>query len=383
VISDRETAPPTARSRASGKSVVVVGAGGNIGSHLVPHLARMSAVSNMILIDPQIYEAKNVPAQDIYASDIGKPKASVQADRLRRISPQLRVTAISARVEALPLGLLRADVILAALDSRRARQAVNEIAYRLNSPWIDAGVDGTNLLARVNVYVPGRDNPCLECAWSDQDYKQLEQVYTCVGGVELPPATNAPSALGALAASLEAIECQKLLEGLTHRVAVSKEVLLDAAYHKHYVTSYAHNRRCRFDHEIWSIEKLARSAMAMTLNEALELGAPRAADNGGGSRYLRVERQNFARRLSCPRCGGKRTLLRLEAALDSGKLRCRRCSGTMVAAGFDRIERLDPPSLPPSARLRTLHGLGLRPGEVFAVGGDWGESRYEIAWDRS
>lgn len=35
--------------------VVVAGAGGNTGSHLLPHLARMSWISRLTLVDPEFY----------------------------------------------------------------------------------------------------------------------------------------------------------------------------------------------------------------------------------------------------------------------------------------------------------------------------------------
>jgi len=171
-------------------SVTVVGAGGNIGSHLVPHLARMRGVERVTLVDPDICVEKNLASQDITGRDVGKAKAAVQARRLRRISPVLAVKAIVEAVENVPLGLLRGSVLLACLDSRAARRSVNLAAWRLGLPWIDAGVHGDDLLARVNVYFPCPDQPCLECAWDDRDYQMLAQVYPCVGR-DAPRATNA------------------------------------------------------------------------------------------------------------------------------------------------------------------------------------------------
>src|SRR6185295_12516568 len=233
------------------KRIVVVGAGGNIGSHLVPHLARMPNAGHVTLIDRDVYEAKNLSSQDISPGDVGKRKVGVQARRMRRINHELQAEAIFDAVERVPLGKLKADVILACLDSRIARQHVSQFAWRLGVPLIDSGVEPTSLLARVNVYLPGPDSPCLECAWDDRDYDALEQTYPCAGFVSNAAATNAPSTLGALAASLQAIECQKLLSGQFESVAVSKQVLIDAAHHKHYVTAFRRNPNCRFDHEVW------------------------------------------------------------------------------------------------------------------------------------
>ena len=129
------------------RGVIVVGAGGNIGSHLVTHLARMPQLDSVTLIDRDVYEASNLQTQDITPQDVGKRKTAVQARRLKRINPAIRVTAIHDSVERVPLGKLRSNVILACLDSRVARQHVNQFAWRLGVPLIDAGVEAGGMLA--------------------------------------------------------------------------------------------------------------------------------------------------------------------------------------------------------------------------------------------
>lgn len=360
----------------SGKSIVVVGAGGNIGSHLVPHLARMPGVARITLIDRDAYEPANLATQDITPGDVGKRKAAVQARKLRRINPRLRVEAIAEPVERVPLGRLRADVMLACLDSRVARQQVNQFAWRLGIPLIDAGVEAGGLLARVNVYVPGPEAPCLECAWDDRDYETLEQAYPCAGLASVAAATNAPSSLGALAASLQAIECRKFLLGQMDLVAASKQVLIDGAHHKHYVTAFRRNPSCRFsDHDVWRIERLNRSIGEITLERALKL----APVNGNRPVSLRVEGKPFVKRLTCPSCGETRSLLRLERSLSRGQTRCRKCGGGMIATGFDLVEQLSADSVTRGVPARSLRSLGLRPGDVFSVGDGEDESHYEIA----
>ena len=361
----------------SGKSIVVVGAGGNIGSHLVSHVARMQDVSRITLIDKDVYELKNLVSQDITPRDIGKPKAIVQARRLTRINPQLFVETIADPVERVPLGRLRADVILSCLDSRVARQHVNQFAWRLGVPLIDAGVEAGGLLARINLYVPGPDNPCLECAWNDRDYEALEQTYPCQHlGQDLAvnvAATNAPSSLGALAASLQAIECQKLLLGQTDRSAIGKQVLIDASHHQHYVTSYRRNLDCRFgSHDVWDIQPVNGS---LTLLEALKLGP---SDGTNGAASLQLERKPFVTKLTCSSCGQTISLLRLECSLRDVDKTCVNCGQRMVAAGFDFLERLDAGCVPRPALARSLRNLGLRPGDVFSIGSER-QFHFEIA----
>lgn len=349
----------------AGKSVTVIGAGGNIGSHLAPHLGRMPGVERVTLVNRDVYEATNLASQDITPGDVGKPKAAVQGQRLRRINPGLRVAALAGAVEDLPLGQLRGDAILACVDSRRARQHINEIAWRLGTPWIDAGVQAEGLLARVNVYVPG-DGPCLECAWSDSDYATIGQVYPCQRMTEEGSTpTGAPSSLGALAAALQALECQKLLAGQTEQLAVGRQVTIDARWHKHYVTAFRRNPNCRFDHKTRHIEKLACLLEKLTVGQALKLGGD-----------LRLEDKPFIKRLSCPACGRARALLRLACSLRPAEWACPKCGRRMSATGFDLLERLDA-ALPAKLLARSLGRIGLRAGDVFSAGA----RHYEIVCD--
>jgi tRNA A37 threonylcarbamoyladenosine dehydratase len=79
-----------------GARVVVVGAGGNIGSHLVPHLARTEGIGRLVLVDRDRYQARNRLNQDLPPRALGRSKAAVQAARARRLNPALRVTAVHA-----------------------------------------------------------------------------------------------------------------------------------------------------------------------------------------------------------------------------------------------------------------------------------------------
>lgn len=360
------------------KRIVVVGAGGNIGSHLVPHLARMPNAGHVTLIDRDVYEAKNLSSQDISPGDVGKRKVGVQARRMRRINHELQAEAIFDAVERVPLGKLKADVILACLDSRIARQHVSQFAWRLGVPLIDSGVEPTSLLARVNVYVPGPESPCLECAWDDRDYEALEQTYPCAGFVSNAAATNAPSGLGALAASLQAIECQKLLSGQFESVAVSKQVLIDAAHHRHYVTAFRRNPNCRFDHEVWRIRSLGFFPSEITLGQLLA----RFNNGANGATSLSLDGKPFVPRLTCVTCESTRSTWRLGCSLTENQTRCTACGHPMIAAGFDLTERLTAESVPPNVLARPLANLGLRRGDVFGIGKDDRVDHYEVAVDR-
>lgn len=350
------------------KHVVVIGAGGNIGSHLVPHLARMPEIGRLTLVDRGVYQHRNLLNQDVPPGSPGRKKAAVQAARARSINPLVDVEAIAEDVETVPLGALRGDLILACLDSRRARQRVNQAAARLGVPWIDSGVLGEGLLARVTRYAPGPELPCLECRWDEADYAAIEQSYPCAGTEPAPAPTTAPSSLGALVAALQAIECRKLLSGKGTPLSPGSELVVDAAHHRHYVTAARRNPRCRrSDHGPWAIEPLA-SGCTVALGSLLESARQRVG--GNGDLGLRVEGKRFVRELSCEECGGKRRLLRLTGSLRPSELRCRCCGGAgrLVPSGFGLTERLEAGALSRAQRNRRIASLGVRPGEVVSVG---------------
>ncbi len=374
------------------KRVALLGLG-NIGAFAAGLLARLPGLGQLTLLDRDVYENKNVASQDIGAADVGRPKAHMQAERLRRINPTLRVAAMVEDVEPSPLGLLRVDVILACLDSRRARQCVNQAAWRLGVPWIDAGVRSDGLLARINVYRPAADQPCLECAWDQRDYEFIEQVYPCSGNTPPSSATNAPASLGALAAALQVLECQKILAGQWERVALGKQVLIDAESHRYFVTGIRRHHACRFDHAIWQIGPAAGVGPAGPLTvgslrttESDRLREPQghepsigdALAQAGRGAALRVEGQVFVRALVCPRCGEARGLpWRLSGRLGAEQ-QCVRCQRRMLAPGTDAREWLGESDLTPTALGDAVRSLGLRDGDVFTVRGADGDHHFEL-----
>ena len=336
--------------------ITVAGAAGNIGSHLLPHLARMPQVSRLTLVDPEFYEPANLSAQNIDRVDVGRAKVEAQAEKLRRIRPDLgesglEVIPLQERIEHVPRGLLDCDLIVSTLPSKSSRQHVNEIAWRLGVPWADCGVLGSQNLARVNAYVPALDAPCLECAWGPDEYAVLEQEYLCSAGRGAEFPTMASSALGALAASLMAIEIAKLLRGDLAHSAAGRQVVIDAEHHVMQVSTMRRNPWCRFDHRSWqAIEPWVCPPRTTTVASAL-----------GTLGSLQVEGHRFAIELLCPGCGRHEKSLRLNRPL----ARCPQCDRRMVTSGFGSLDRIDSALVGEYANL-TLAEIGLRAGDIVS-----------------
>jgi len=314
----------------------------------------MPLVTRITLVDPDVYEPTNLTAQSIDCGDVGHSKVQAQAAKLKSINPALSVAAIEERIEDVPRGLLCCDVLVSCLDSKAARQRVNEIAYRLGIPWIDCGVLGSQNLARLNTYVPAMDAPCLECPWGSEEYGLLEQEYLCAAADDAARPTLASSALGALAASLVAIEIAKLLGGDVASSAVGRQVILDAQHFSLLVTRCRRNPACLFDHRTWLIEPWRCRLDVTTVGDTLsKLGS------------LQVEGHRFVSALACPGCGRRDDTLRLNRPL----ARCAECGRRMATPGFSTFERLDS-RLPAEHRDLTLKQIGLRAEDVVTAG-DW------------
>jgi molybdopterin/thiamine biosynthesis adenylyltransferase len=277
------------------------------------------------------------------------------------------------RLENVPLGRFRADAILAGLDSRIARRHAHEMAWRLGVPLIDAGVEPTDWLARVTVYVPGPGHPCLECAWDERSYQLQEQEYPCQPNRLAVAPTNGHASLGALAAALLAVECQKLLEGRLPPAAVGRQLLQDATSHRLVTTAHRRFDQCRFDHEVWGIRNLAASPARFTLAAALALGGRRAS--------LRMDNHPLIARLSCPACGRQRPVLRLKGRIPAGLRRCANCGCELLATGADMIDPIDADALTARELARPLAGLGFRAGDVFTVRRGNRDRHYQLAED--
>ena len=147
--------------------VVIVGLGA-LGTVLANHMAR-AGVGYLRLIDRDFVEASNLQRQMLYdeadaAQSIAKAEAA--ARKLRLINSQVHidahVTDLNA-TNALEL-LANVDLILDGSDNFAVRFLINDVAHRLQIPWIYGGAVSSR--GTVMPIIPGQ-TPCLRCLFSN------------------------------------------------------------------------------------------------------------------------------------------------------------------------------------------------------------------------
>lgn len=100
----------------SAMGVLVAGCG-SVGGAVVEPLARLGVLS-FALADPDVYELSNLNRQACYLADVGRPKASVLAERVTAINPYARALAYDEglTVGNIPQALRDIDVVFDGMD---------------------------------------------------------------------------------------------------------------------------------------------------------------------------------------------------------------------------------------------------------------------------
>jgi hypothetical protein len=253
------------------------------------------------------------------------------------------------------------DLYISCVDTLSARQYANEMCARLMTPWLDAGVDSSLLVARVTAYIPGPDSPCLECGFSAEHYAALEQAQPCLGGVENVAPTDGISSLGALAASMLAIEARKLLSGSPDALESGMEIMLDMNNRQQLTSRLRRNQDCRFDHTPWEVGR-AGDPHRISLGQALSL-AGQAETSRARISHSSVP---FATKIMCSSCGSMSDTLRLSGRLRHSEQNCG-CGGRRVAPGFFLKESVALDDLTPAQLDCPMAGIGFKPGDLFTI----------------
>ena len=190
------------QSRLTAARVLVVGAGG-LGCPALQCLAG-AGVGRITVVDPDRVEVSNLHRQVLYGvDDLGLPKATAAARRLRSLNPTIEIEGFVERLSARnAVELVRThDLVLDGTDRLETKFLLNRVCVGLGKPFVVASVhrfEGTLQVVR-----PG--GPCLECLWPTPPEDGC--VGTCA---EVGVLGVTPGLLG----TMQATEALKLLLGL-------------------------------------------------------------------------------------------------------------------------------------------------------------------------
>jgi sulfur-carrier protein adenylyltransferase/sulfurtransferase len=196
----RQTALPevgaSGQARLAGASVLVVGAGG-LGVPVLQYLAA-AGVGRIGIVDDDDVESSNLHRQPLYeVADIGRQKAVVAAERLRRMNHDLRCEAIAGRVDPGNVDALVAghDLVVECTDNLRTKFLVNDAVVGSGKPAVFASV--YQYEGQLQAWLPEPDWPCLRCLWPEAPRDGM--VGNCAEAGVLGPV---PGTLGAMQAML-------------------------------------------------------------------------------------------------------------------------------------------------------------------------------------
>ena len=229
--------------------VLVVGAGA-LGNEVLKNLALLG-VGTVYVVDFDKIEESNLTRSVLFRSrDCGRAKAEVAAETLRDINPAMTVRPMLANIiTEVGLGLFRdVDVVIGCLDNREARLWVNRQCWKVNTPWIDAGIQEINGV--VKVFTPPH-SACYECGMTEMDYRLISLRYSCPllrrEDILAGKVPTAPT-ISSIIAGLQTQEALKLIHGMP--VDAGQAMVFNGITNQFYKTAYQRNPDC-MSHETY------------------------------------------------------------------------------------------------------------------------------------
>lgn len=205
-----------AQERLLSATALVVGAGG-LGSPAALYLAS-AGVGCILLADGDTVDLTNLQRQILHEQhSVGQLKAVSGRERLLALNPQIRVEAITERLQgaALDAAVARSTVVLDCCDNFATRHAVNEACVRHRVPLVSGAAirfDG-----QLSVFDARHDDsPCYACLFPPQD--GVEEVQCATMGVFAP--------LTGIIGTLQAAEALKVVGGFGQTM-VGRLLLID------------------------------------------------------------------------------------------------------------------------------------------------------------
>jgi len=325
--------------------VMVVGAGA-LGNEIIKNLA-LVGVGSILIVDFDHVEASNLSRSVLFRTeDEGKPKAAAAASAASAINPDCSFYEMNADITyQVGLGLFRwADVIIAGLDNREARLAVNRACWKAGRPWVDGATEAFQGVARV--FVPP-DGPCYECTLSEQDQRIMAVRDSCgffareayrqgrtpttpttssvIAAVQVQEAVKLLHRSGAPSTAVQAGAEQKpAADGVPPSLA-GRGFFFDGAGYDCFTIQYTRRHDCLSHETFGNIVETDLTSETATLADVLRI----AEEHIGGDVVIDLPCE-VVTGFSCTHCGAEEGLFRLVRSISADEARCPKCGAERV-----------------------------------------------------
>jgi adenylyltransferase/sulfurtransferase len=361
------------QAKLAAAKVMVVGAGA-LGNEVLKNLALLG-VGNVYIVDFDEIEESNLTRSVLFRSrDCGRPKAEAAAEAIRDLNPDTAITPMTANIITdVGLGLFRdVDVVIGCLDNREARLWVNRQCWKVNTPWIDGGIQEINGV--VKVFTPP-GSACYECAMTENDYRLINLRYSCpllrqedlLAG-KVPTAPTISSMIG----GMQVQEALKLIHGMP--VESGTACVYNGVTNQFYKTAFQRREDC-LSHETYpdAIE-LPLSAGSHTAHDLFKQVAKHTTNEN--SMTLSLDRDIVAT-INCDQCDTSQRVMKPIQLVGMEKARCPECGQTAkpdlehsIAQESDLSSEL-------------LSSLGVPPYDIVRVETANGEGAFLLGQDRA
>ena len=352
--------------------VLVVGAGA-LGNEVLKNLALLG-VGRVYVADFDRIEESNLTRSVLFRhKDCGRSKAEAAAEAIRDINPDTKVVPMLANIMTdVGLGLFRdVDVVIGCLDNREARLWVNRQCWKVNTPWIDGGIQEINGV--VKVFAPP-DSACYECAMTENDYRLINLRYSCpLLRREDMLAGKVPTAptISSIIAGMQVQEALKLIHGLP--VESGTACVFNGITNQFYKTAFQRRDDC-LSHETYP-EALELPLAAETHSANDLFAALGAKCEIAGAMRLELDR-DLVVAVVCARCESEQRIMKPQQLVGVKHAICPKCGQTskpMLTHSIDSESEL---------AKETLTTLGIPPYDIVRVETPVGEKLVLLANDK-
>jgi len=289
---------------------------------------------------------------------VGKSKAAVARDHVRRVNPWTEIMALHVDLWDLALGILAGlAAVVVAVDSLRARLIASRLLLAARIPHVDVGVLAGHWHSRATISAAVPDGPCQVDGWGTLTLARAgEDVGVPCAAAETGEGFPSTLAMGHAAAALAAHQLLALTGAITDRPRVGEELRLDLRHGRYDAFRLPVAAACAADHALAAgrVERLDPRHLEASLGELM------TACGAEADTVVVLATRALVTLAACVACGESTRPYVLPDALEP----CAACGAPLSA--LRRIRRLRWGEA--ASRVAPLAARAwVRPGDAFAL----------------